>query len=122
MAASRYHRVTQPEVARLLARHAAHCDEAAIVEGRPVEAVGRIAGVLDSMIAGVHSAAVVGQGCKVALVRTVVEEQRVALVGYKDGVVAARVVQVVDCSAPAEGTAVDVNNTVSMAHGKLLVA
>jgi len=108
-------------VAHVTARHAAHCDETAIVAGRPVEAVGRIVVVLGSRIAGVGSTAVVGQDCTVAVVRTEVEVQHVALVGYKDGVVAARVVQVVDCSALVEGTAVGVNNTVSMAHSNLLV-
>ena len=107
---------------RILVRHAADCDETAIVAGRVVEAVGRIAVVGNSMIAGVHSAAVVGQVCTIAVGRTEVEAQHVALVGYKVGVVVVRVVEVVDCSALAEGIAVGVNNTVSMAHSSLLVA
>jgi len=121
VAAPRCHGVAEPEVACILARNAAVRDETEIVAGKPVEAVDRIAVVGDSMIAGVHSAAVVGQSCTVAVVRTEVEAQHVALVGYKDGVVASRVVQAVDSSAQAEGTAVGVNNTVSMAHSNLLV-
>jgi len=121
MTASRYHRAAEPDVARILARHAVDCDETAIVAGRLVEAVDRIAVVGDSMMVGVHSAVVVGQGCTVAVVRTEAEARHVVLVGYKDGVVAARVVQVVDCSAQAEGTALGVDNTVSTAHSSLLV-
>jgi len=104
-----------------LVQHGVDCDGTAIVAGGPVVAVDDIAVASDSMVAGVHIAAVAGQGYVVAADCIEAEAQHIALVGQEDGTFAAHVVQVVDKPAAAEGFAVDVNSTALMAHNSLLV-
>ena len=119
--ALRCHTMAGPDVACMLVQHAVDCDGTAIVAGGPVVAVDDIAVASDSMVAGVHIAAVAGQGYVVAADCIEVEAQQIALVGQEDGTFAAHVVQAVDKPAAAEGFAVDVNSTALMAHNSLLV-